>query len=106
MFSKRSLEGYLQIDHRAGPGLEPDFMRKIGLNGPAVGHGANYESPTITCCHCNTVVILNPLRTRPRNHCRKCDQYVCDSPACNVECTPFNKILDDMQERALRLSSK
>lgn len=100
--SKRSLEGYLSIDHRFSPGLPPNFMRDIGLSGPSVGEGAHFECPTVTCCHCNTVFFVNPHRIRPRNHCRKCDAYVCDSPACNAECTPFSKILDDAEKQALR----
>lgn len=105
MFSKRSLEGYLQIDHRNGPGLSSDEMRKIGWPGPVVGGGVNFEAPTLECCHCGSQFVVNPLRTRPRNHCRKCDRYVCDSPACNVECKPFIQTLDDLQEKAFRLST-
>lgn len=102
MRSKLSLEGYLLIDHRASPGLPKDFLAKLGLSGPAVGEGASYESPTITCCHCGTVVILNPQRTRPRNHCRKCDKYVCDNPACSLDCKPFNQVLDEAEKLAYR----
>lgn len=101
MFSKRSQEGYLLIDHRNSPGVPRDLMRQAGLD-LAGAPGAVFESATITCCHCNTVVILNPLRTRPRGHCRKCDKYVCDNPACHVECRPFSKAVDDAQEAAAR----
>lgn len=100
--SKRSHEGYLLIDHKASPGLPPDFMQKLGLDGPAVAGGASYESPTITCVHCGTIVVLNPQRTRPRNHCRKCDDYICDNPACSLDCKPFNKILDEAEKLAYR----
>lgn len=106
MLTKRSKEGSLLIDHRSGPGLPPDFARKIGLSGPSVGNGASYESATITCHHCNAVVILNPLRTRPRGYCRKCDGYVCDNPACNEECNPFDKKIDALQEQAFRSNQR
>ncbi len=99
--SKLSREGYLMIDHRASPGLPADFFHKIGLAAvalPAVGEGAMYECPTMTCVHCNAVVILNPLRTRPRGYCRRCDDYVCDSPVCSAECRPFEQIIDEVQE--------
>ena len=102
MHSKRSLEGYYLVDHRASPGLPTGFMTGLGFNAPSVAGGAMMECPTITCCHCNTVVIVNPHRTRARNHCRKCDAYVCDNPACNAECTPFSQILDDAEKQALR----
>lgn len=102
MHSKRSSEGYFLVDHRASPGLPKDFMKNLGFNAPSVGEGAMMECPTVTCCHCNTVVIINPARLRARGHCRKCDAYVCDNPACNAECTPFSKILDDAEKQALR----
>lgn len=79
--SKRSLEGYLMIDDRANGG----GMREV---------------PVLTCCHCQRQIIVNPLRTRDRNHCRKCDAYVCDQAECVLECNGgFRKVLDDLQER-------
>lgn len=82
-FSKGSLEGYLLIDNRASG-------------------GGMVESATVTCSHCHVVVVLNPLRTRARGHCRKCDKYVCDNPRCNFECSPLNAVLDRLQERAFK----
>jgi uncharacterized paraquat-inducible protein A len=83
MFSKRSQEGWLMIDNRAS------------------GEGM-VESATITCSHCQTVVVLNPLRTRERGYCRKCDHYICDNPACHFECVPINKVFDDLQQLAVK----
>ena len=101
--SIRSTEGLLLIDHSASPGLPADFYHKIGLpGGVATGEGSKAELPTMTCCHCNTIVIMRPDRVRPRNHCRKCNQYVCDNPACNAECHPFTERLDKMEKRILR----
>lgn len=70
--SKRSREGYLLIDNR-------------------VSGGELQELPTITCAHCNVVVVLNMQRTRPRGHCWKCAAYVCDKPGCNTECNPITQ---------------
>ena len=100
--SLRSLEGELLIDHTASPGLPPDFLQKCGLVGPNVGAGVAYRTSTLMCCHCGNSFIQNPMRTRPRGHCRKCDEYVCDNPACNKECRPWKKVLDDVQEMAAR----
>ena len=97
MKSKRSLEGYLLIDNRLAPRV-PSFHGT-----PEIPAGASYESATITCSHCHTVVILNPDRTRPRNYCGKCDHYVCDRPGCNLECRPFNATLDRLQAEAARI---
>jgi hypothetical protein len=95
-------EGLLTIDHRNSPGVSEELVRASGKNAPVIGAGQLFESPTITCAHCNTVVILNPDRTRPRGYCRKCDQYVCDNPACNAECNPLIKTIDILQENAFR----
>lgn len=77
MRSLRSLENYLLIDRK--------------------------EMATLTCSHCQVQVILNPLRTRERNHCRKCHAYVCDSPVCNSECNGgFNNMLDELASQSIR----
>lgn len=95
-------EGYLMIDHRASPGLDGNFMRDIGLGGPSLPEGLLFESGIATCAHCNAIVVLQPLRTRARGHCAKCDRYICDTPACHKDCTPFDKILDEAETRAYR----
>jgi hypothetical protein len=50
--------------------------------------------PTLTCAHCNRVVVLHPLRERERSWCSKCDAYICDSAGCNAECFPTAQALD------------
>lgn len=102
MATLRRHEGVLLIDHRFGPGVSAEFVRASGKDAPIVKEGAVYESATVTCAHCNTVVVLNPARTRPRAYCRKCDKYVCDNPGCATECRPFEKLIDTLQERAHR----
>lgn len=76
LFSKRSLEGCLTIDHRNSPGLKPE---EVPYGFMAVPGGQLFESPSITCNHCQVIVILNPNRTRSRGYCPKCDSYVCDT---------------------------
>lgn len=95
-------EGLLIIDHRNSPGVSDELIRAAGFAAPAVGAGCIFESPVIMCAHCGTPVVLNPNRSRPRGYCRKCDAYVCDNPACNAECAPFSKTIDDLQEKAFR----
>ena len=109
MSSLRRHEGYLLIDNRFGPGVTPSFVQQSGQKGlgvPVVGEGALFESATITCSHCHTVVILNPNRSRPRNYCGKCDHYICDNPICLMECSPLNKVLDVLQEAQFKLLGK
>lgn len=103
-FSKRSLEGELMIDHSASPGLRPEDIGHF--DAPAVPKGELYESPLIVCGHCQYAVILNPLRTRDRGWCAKCDKYLCDdcTEALHVtlECTSFEKLKDTVLELAER----
>lgn len=93
------------LDHRSTQGLDEATVRQMGL---PVGAGAGlFEAPTITCNHCKTVLIVNPLRTRDRAYCRGCDHYICDpcgaarAAAGNV-CTSFDSIVDQIQEAALK----
>lgn len=85
MRNKRSQEGYLLVDNRAS------------------GQGM-VESPTITCSHCQRVVVLNPLRTRERGYCPKCDSYICDEceavrVASGFECRPMKQVFDELEGR-------
>ena len=104
MSSKRRHEGYLLVDHRYSPGVSPAEALAPGKPAPViVPAGTTLESATITCSHCQVVVILNPNRTRPRGYCAKCDHYVCDSPLCNRECVPFAKVADAVEAAAHKL---
>ena len=103
MRTHRSQEGYLFIDN--GPGGGPtlaDLAAAGGLDVAGAGARGVFESATVTCKHCQTVVVLNPKRDRARGYCRKCDGYVCDKPECNLTCLPMNKVLDVALEIAHR----
>jgi hypothetical protein len=81
IFSKRSNEGYLCIDHRESPGFTEEASRRSVL--PFTGAGKMFQAATNTCSHCDRVVIKNPDRTRERGHCSKCDSFICDP--CHAE---------------------
>lgn len=107
IFSQASKENYIEIDHRAGDGITPEQA----ASGPAgtipVGRGMRFQSATINCSHCKSEVVLNPLRTRSRGYCPKCDHYVCDGceairAATGGECFPFSKVLDDFMDAAAK----
>lgn len=104
MASKRTHEGYLMIDHRDSPGVSPEFARAIGA--PFVPASTLFESATITCSHCERVVVLNPNRSRERGYCRRCDRYICDQCTTVLAqtgvCRPFKQVLDEAQEQAFR----
>jgi hypothetical protein len=86
MKSKRAHEGYLLVDNRCSG-------------------GGVLELPTLTCSHCSQIMAVNPLRTRERGYCRKCDHYICDN--CNAqrvvsggECTRVVDMAEKAQEAA------
>lgn len=102
MPSLKRHEGYLMMDNRAAP-VPDEVLRAAGL--PAEAGRGLYECGVITCSHCQVQVIVNPLRTRERAYCRKCDHYICDNcgaayGASGGECKPFRKIIDEVQEQA------
>lgn len=104
MTSKRRHEGYLMIDNRNSPGVPEELMHALGL--PVVAARGMFEAPTITCSHCQAVVVINPLRNRERAYCTKCDHYICDGcgarrAASGGECKTFKQIADEVQERAV-----
>jgi hypothetical protein len=105
--SQRKKEGYLLVDHRSGPGLTEAEARVAGLDPRLAGEGAIYESATYTCSHCQTVVIINPQRTRSRGYCRKCNHNICDRcEAARVanggECMTMNERIDRIQNAAVK----
>lgn len=103
MLSKRAREGYMLIDHRNSPGVNPELIRASGLDAPVVGKNELFESATLLCGHCQAVVVLNPDRSRPRNWCSVCDHYVCDNPWCNTGgCKSFARRLSEAYEQSMR----
>lgn len=56
--------------------------------------GERQEFHTLTCCHCNRVVVLKPERARERGWCAKCNHYVCDHAVCNAECNPIQEAIE------------
>lgn len=94
MKTEKTREGYLMIDHRFSPGIDPEILRKAGIvNAPDLREGKLVEMATITCAHCGGAFVKNPLRTRDRGHCVKCHKFLCDGCAAALkltsECRPF-----------------
>lgn len=98
MNSKRRIEGTLLIDHRAG---EPG----PSMFGPKTRKGL-YESATVTCSHCHSVVVLRPNRSRERGWCFRCDRYICDGCGLLMKTQgcpgSLNKRLDTLQTEMIR----
>lgn len=94
-------KGYILVDHRASPGLPPDIAIACGYHPDQVGEGKILEANTLTCSHCKGVQIMNPLRTRERGHCFKCNHYICDtcwaqSRLPDYSHTPYEKKAEDI----------
>jgi len=93
-------EGYLLIDHSASPGIPEDLALKLGFLPDLVKEGKKLEAATLTCRHCKSTVVKNPLRTRERASCMKCGgKYICDGCAFEARLpgydhTPFEKKVD------------
>lgn len=101
--------GYLTIDHRNSPGLNEDLAIKLGYHPDQVREGSFFEADTITCAHCKTIVVLNPLRTRNRHKCFKCNSYICDncsaaSVATGYNHCSFNELADKFMNAAAKVN--
>lgn len=113
MKSKRSHEGYLLMNHKDSPGLSEAFLQKEASKSgtPPLPMGAGrglFEAPTITCSHCQKVVVINPLRNRDRAYCAKCDHYLCDDP-CGLDykvsggaCRSYKQLTEMLYEQGLK----
>lgn len=103
MFSKRSLEGEILIDHRASPGLGAEEALYMGLDPAMVAGGQVLEAPVFNCSHCQAAVIVNPKRSRERAVCQKCGgKYICDECAAQMhltlECRNRERRFDQVRE--------
>lgn len=106
--------GVIIVDHSASPGLPEDIARAAGYDPKLCGPGKVYEAATMTCAHCKTCLVKNPMRVRERAYCAKCGgQFICDfCHIASLEPTyshlPFEKLRDNLlksAERALTLGS-
>lgn len=109
VFSKRSLEGYLEIDNTNSPGISLELAARSHSGSKAViPQEANRRLQAITkkCSHCPAIVVLNPDRTRARGYCPKCDGFVCD--ACETSrvltgvCRPWRQQIDEWYDAAAK----
>jgi len=105
LHSNRSQEGWLFIDHRNSPGITQEDLLTVPMPMRQEFQATQglFESPTVRCCHCGTMVIINPQRTRARGYCAKCDHYYCDNVWCHDGCHPFMQQVDEAQEGAARV---
>lgn len=60
------------------------------------GDGRELEMDTVTCSHCNTVVIAK-LDLSNVGFCLKCCDHLCGPCADDGRCTPFQRQLEDFE---------
>lgn len=101
MGSLKAGAGYLLIDHTNSPGLSAADVAI--LPGAVVMPGGSvFERDIKQCSHCQRDVALEPLRTRDRGYCGKCNSYICDGcDAIRVKtgaCVPMAKRFDQALE--------
>jgi len=112
---QRKHEGYIMVDHRDSPGISDDFIHKTSQVLPAdaclpLGAGRSlFEAPTISCSHCQAMVIINPLRNRERGYCTGCGRYICDicteRRRIDGQCKTFQQLADEIVEAAIKAES-
>lgn len=94
------------LDHRSTDGISDELVRGISPELPPGAGQGMFEAPTITCSHCQVVVVINPARIRERAYCAKCNHYICDGcgaiKAQTGECKTFNQVIEEIQEKAAR----
>jgi len=107
MKNLNSHTGYLQIDHSNSPGIRAEDI-PVRLRGitPIVGEGEVKEFDTKNCTHCESNIVLNPLRTRNREICPHCHHYICDRCyqilKATGQCIPFKKIVDKLFDSVVK----
>jgi hypothetical protein len=99
----RDQEGELLVDHRNSPGVPAELLVQFDLPLELSKHSKVAEFPTFTCKHCQTVVIMNPERTRQRNFCKGCNHLICD-PCAAIKhrtgvCKTFDQIADELMNQ-------
>jgi hypothetical protein len=71
--------------------------------------GQKFEAPVVLCAHCQAGMMMNPLRTRQREWCAKCDRYICDRCALVLkvsgDCQSFERVLARIHDKAVLLGS-
>lgn len=106
MITQRRKAGYLAMDHRESPGVSEADMHKNAPELKVTAGRGLYETNIVHCGHCQKGLVVHPLLMIDLPYCHKCDAHICE--ACKTtmvvtgECLPFSKIVDIVQEAALK----
>lgn len=77
-------------------------MRKQQGELTVTGVDGTERYETITCGHCNCVVVMKPDADPATlgGYCQCCMKNTCNKPRCNASCRPFEKRLEAFERRA------
>jgi len=64
--------------------------------------GVRQEADTMTCNHCNRVVIIHKKVDDCGGHCRLCDKFICSECVDANHCVPFMAKVEQEEERYYR----
>jgi hypothetical protein len=78
VFSQKTFDGHLFVEHRASPGLTEEQALAFGYDPFLCREGKVYEAATLGCPHCESHIVKNPKRTRARAFCTSCNRYIYD----------------------------
>lgn len=83
----------------------PSLKRQEGflLSDNRASGGSLVERATITCHHCQRIVVLNPDRTRARGYCPKCNGYICDGVQCQEHKASMAEVFDRLLNDAVKM---
>jgi len=94
--------GHVLLDQTGGDGgISEELLHRQGIldDSVPVRPGSKAEADTLSCNHCGGVVVLNPLRKRPRTMCHLCMRYICDLCASRAKDTDYlHRTIKDVME--------
>lgn len=77
-------------------------MRNAGGYAVWSGPGASVEADTVTCAHCNTVVMIHARQSPSEvgGFCRMCMKHICAPCSADPACKTFEKRLEELEAKA------
>lgn len=68
------------------------------------GDGPDLEKDTVTCCHCNSVVMVDPLKPVEdfTGWCMACMKFTCRACERLGRCLPFEQAIDAAERQYRR----
>ena len=62
------------------------------------------DGETVSCCHCQIVMMIRPGSGIKRGFCFRCNAVTCGKKGCMVKCVPFERAIEEMEARGRLLA--